>query len=343
MEKICHEKISYNVPKAELHIHIEGTLEPELVIELAKRHKITQFGSVDELKQRYQFTCLRDFLELYYECCAILIHEEDFEALMYNYLKKASSQGLRYAEIFFDPQTHLQRKIPFSTVINGLIKGLSKGKSEFNVEGKLIMCFLRDLSEESAIEVFNESLKFKDKFIGVGLDSNEIDNPPEKFKNVFTLAKKEGFRLVAHAGEEECIPKEYMENAIDVLKAERIDHGVQIIKNKELMKRVIQNSIPLTVCPLSNVRLKVMSNLSDSPLYKYHKEGVIVCINSDDPAYFGGYIGDNYFHTGVAFNFSEKDYKDFALASFKATFLDDKKKEKYYEEVKMFFENYNKN
>ena len=339
MEEVNHEKISYNLPKAELHVHIEGTLEPELVILLAKKHNINKFGSLEELKKRYQFTCLRDFLELYYECCEILVHEEDFELLMFSYLKKAGSQGLKYAEIFFDPQSHIKRKISFTTVINGLTNGLIKGKNELNVEGKLIMCFLRDLPEENALEVFNEAQKHKDKFIGVGLDSNEIGHPPEKFKNVYALAKQEGFRLVAHGGEESCVPKDYLINCLDVLKVERIDHGVQLRKYEDLISRVVNEAIPLTVCPMSNIRLKVFERIEDCPLMDYHKKGVIATINSDDPAYFGGYIGDNYYNCGISYKFTEQIYREFALNSFKASFLEEKDKEKYYEEVHSFFLN----
>lgn len=330
-----HNKISHNIPKAELHLHIEGTFEPELVIKLAKKYKIDK-GSIDDLRNKYKFTCLKDFLDLYYECCDVLREEEDFEELMYEYLKKASSQGLKYAEIFFDPQTHTKRNIPFKTIINGLHSGINKGKQDFDIESNLIMCFLRDLTEEDALHTFKESLEFKDKYIAVGLDSNERDNPPEKFKAVYDLARKEGKRCVAHAGEECTISTSYIENALDILKVERIDHGVQLIKSEELLDRVIKQQIPLTLCPFSNVKLQVHKSIHESPIYEFLKKGVLVTINSDDPAYFGGYIGDNYLETGKIFNFSLDDYRTVALNSFKATFLPNERKSEYYDKVENF-------
>lgn len=328
--------ICYGIPKAEMHCHIEGTLEPELVIKLAHKHKITQYGTLEELRSKYQFTCLRDFLELYYSCCNILIDEEDFEELTYDYLKKASSQGLKYAEIFFDPQSHLNRGVSFETVINGLHKGLNKAKSEFNVNAQFILCFLRDLSEDEALTVLNTALPHKNKYLAIGLDSNEFENPPEKFKNVYALAKENGLRLVAHAGEECSIPTEYIYQALDILKVERIDHGVQAIKCEKLVERLVNEKIPLTVCPLSNIKLKVFDDLAKSPIKQYLDKGVLASINSDDPAYFGGYIGDNYYETSIAFKLELSDIVKFAKISFISTFLDEKEKENYLNEVDKF-------
>lgn len=339
MEKLDHHKISHGIPKAELHIHIEGTLEPELVVKLSKKHNLNSTPNLDELKQKYKFTCLKDFLDLYYECCNCLIDESDFEELMYEYLKKASSQGLVYAEIFFDPQTHTKRGVSFKTVVEGLTKGIMKANKEFNVEANLIMCFLRDLSEQDAIDTFKESLAFKKHFIAVGLDSNEFNNPPEKFKNVFKMAKKEGLHLVAHAGEECSISTSYISSALDVLNVERIDHGIQIVKDEELLSRAIVEEIPLTTCPLSNVMLKVHSDIKESPIINLLKKGVVVTLNSDDPAYFGGYIGDNYYAIATAFDITIMQYRILAQNSFNASFLDKNKKEDYCESVDKFIKN----
>lgn len=328
--------ICYGIPKAEMHCHIEGTLEPELVVKLALKHNNTQFGTLDELRTKYQFTCLRDFLELYYSCCSILINEEDFEELTYEYLKKASSQGLKYAEIFFDPQSHLKRGVSFETVINGLHKGLNKARGEFGVNAQFILCFLRDLSEEEALSVLSIALPYKDKFLAIGLDSNEIENPPEKFKNVYKLAKENGLRLVAHAGEECSIPIDYIYQALDILKVERIDHGVQAIKCDKLIERLVNERIPLTVCPLSNIKLKVFDDLAKSPIKQYLDKGVLASINSDDPAYFGGYIGDNYYETSIAFKLELSDIVKFAKISFISTFLEEKEKEVYLSEIDKF-------
>jgi adenine deaminase len=328
--------ICYGIPKAELHIHIEGTFEPELVIQLAKKNGNTKFNDIDELRNKYKFTCLKDFLDLYYNCCDVLVDEEDFEALMFAYLKKASSQGLKYAEIFFDPQTHTSRGVEFKTVISGLSKGIKAGKKEFGIEAQLIMCFLRDLTEDDAFKTFEVALEFKDMFIAVGLDSNEIGNSSVKFVNVFRLAKEKGFRIVIHAGEEASIPVEYIYDALDKCKAERIDHGVQVIKCNKLMDRLANDKIPLTVCPLSNVKLNVHKDVSESPLKIFLDKGILCMINSDDPAYFGGYIGDNYYECAIKLKLDEQDLLVLAMNSFKASFLSDDDKESYIKQVNDF-------
>lgn len=339
MDLECHKHVSFNCPKAELHIHIEGSIEPELVIKLSKKYNSNKYESIEELKEKYNFTCLKDFLDLYYSCCDILRESEDFEELMLEYLKKASSQGLAYAEIFFDPQTHTNRNVSFSTVITGLYNGIQKGKELYGVEANLIMCFLRDLSEEEAIMTLNQSIEFKDKIIAVGLDSNEYGNPPEKFKNVYELASKIGYNLVAHAGEECSIDPICIKNTIDILKVQRIDHGVQIKNSNELMKEVAIKGIPLTICPISNIKLKVFKNSLESPIIDLMKIGIIVTINSDDPSYFGGYIGDNYFEIGFNFNLSKEEYKQLAINSFNSSFLSKEKKEEYITKVDIFFKN----
>ncbi len=335
-EKINIKHICMNIPKAELHIHIEGTFEPELVVKLAKKYNKNEFTNLEDLKQKYKFTCLKDFLDLYYACCDVLREEEDFQELMYEYLKKAYSQGLKYAEIFFDPQTHLNRNISFKTVINGLTRGIEQGEKEFNIKASLIMCFLRDLSEESALDTLKQSLEFRDMILGVGLDSNEINNPPEKFINVYSQAKDLGLKLVAHAGEECSIPTDYIYSALDNLKVQRIDHGVQVRKSKELQEKIIIEKIPLTMCPLSNLKLQVHKDLSESPLKVFYEKGIIVTINSDDPAYFGGYIGDNYLAVANTFNLQSKDIANLAKNSFTATFLSDEEKQKYIDLVDKF-------
>ena len=332
------EHICYHIPKAELHIHIEGTFEPELVIKLAKKHGNTQFLDLQELKTKYKFTCLKDFLDLYYNCCDVLKDEEDFEELMFEYLKKASSQGLKYAEIFFDPQTHTQRNVQFKTVINGLNNGIQRGEKELGIKANLIMCFLRDLSEDLAFKSFEECLQYKDKIIGIGLDSNEINNPPEKFTNVYAQAKEKGFRLVAHAGEECSIPTDYIYSALDTLKVERIDHGVQVQKCDKLIERFIKERIPLTMCPLSNLKLQVHKDLIESPLKSFLDKNMLVTVNSDDPSYFGGYIGDNYFALYKTFNLSKDEIVKLAKNSFEATFLNDEEKNLYYLSIDKFIE-----
>ena len=337
MEKIDHCKISHSCPKAELHIHIEGTFEPSLVMKLSNKYGVNKYSSQEELQEKYKFTCLKDFLDLYYSCCDVLREEEDFAELMTDYLKKSSSQGLKYAEIFFDPQSHLNRNIPFSTIINGLRKGQETGEKLYGVESNLIMCFLRDLSQEEALKVLDISLEHKDKFIGIGLDSNELGNPPEKFTDVYKKAKEAGLRLVAHAGEECSIPTDYIYSALDTLKVERIDHGVQVRRSEELMQRIANDKIPLTLCPLSNIKLKVHNEILESPLMDFLSKGILVMINSDDPAYFGGYIGDNYLVCGEGFNFTLETYKLLCINSFKATFLSDEKKSFYINEVEKYF------
>lgn len=337
MNSECHKHISFNCPKAELHIHIEGTIEPELVMKLSKKYNFNKFNSVEELREKYKFTSLRDFLNLYYECCNVLREIEDFEELMLEYLKKASSQGLVYAEIFFDPQTHTKRNVDFYKIITGLDNGIKKGKDLYGVEAKLIMCFLRDLSEEDAFDILNQSIEYKDKIIAIGLDSNEYGNPPEKFINVYEKASKLGFNLVAHAGEENSIDVICIKNTIDMLKVQRIDHGVQIKKSEELIKEVVEKKIPLTCCPLSNIKLGVFKEMKESVIVDFMKKGVIVTINSDDPSYFGGYIGDNYYELGIAFNLSKEEYKILAINSFNSTFLEKDKKDNYVSKVNSFF------
>jgi adenosine deaminase len=332
------QDLCYQIPKAELHIHIEGTFEPELIYEIAKRNSINLKESIEELKAKYEFNNLGEFLDIYYMACSVLIKEEDFSDLMYEYIKKASKQGLVYAEIFFDPQTHTQRGITFETVINGLTKGMERGRLNFGVETNLCMCFVRHLSEEDCINTFNESLPFKDKIMACGLDSYEVGNPPEKFENLFRMAKENGFRLTAHAGEE--APYKYIESSLDLLKVERIDHGFQSINSEELMIRLMNEKIPLTMCPLSNKKLKVCPDLSKYPIRILMSNNIIVTINSDDPAYFGGYIGDNYYSLCRAIGLTKEEIITFAKNSFIATFLTQDRKDYYLQKINDFINNH---
>jgi adenosine deaminase len=332
MENNRLKKLCYEIPKAELHIHIEGTFEPELIFEIAQRNNVKlPYTSIEELREKYSFTNLQSFLDIYYLACSVLLHEQDFTDLMYAYLKKANSQGLIYAEIFFDPQSHTSRGISFETVINGLKKGIELASKDFGVEAKLIMCFLRHLPEKDCFETYEQALPFKTDILAIGLDSSEVGHPPSKFTNVFQKARDDGFIITAHAGEEGDIS--YILEALDVIKVSRIDHGYNIINSEELMKRVALEKIPLTMCPLSNKKLKVCPDLSNYPLRTILKHNVIAMINSDDPAYFGGYIGDNYYELAQAINLTEDEIILLARNSFRATFLSTELKESYLQKI----------
>lgn len=307
------------LPKAELHVHIEGTLEPEMMFEMARRNDIRlRFADVDEVRSAYQFTDLQSFLDIYYEGAQVLQTEQDFYDLAAAYLRRAAADGVRRAEIFFDPQTHTARGIPFATVIRGLRRAIDDAVDLLSAD--LIMCFLRHLSPEEAMATFEEALPYRDQFIGVGLDSSERNRPPELFVDVYRRAAAEGLHLVAHAGEEG--PPEYVWQALDLLGVERIDHGVRAVEDPALVDRLVQDQIPLTVCPLSNVKLRVFDRLEDHNLKTLLDKGVKVTINSDDPAYFGGYIGDNYRQTAAVLGLSESDILRIARFSLEATFLD---------------------
>jgi adenosine deaminase len=341
MEKATDlEKVCYEIPKAELHIHIEGSFEPELMFEIIQRNKLSSpFKSVEEVREKYNFNNLQEFLDMYYAACSCLIVEQDFEDLIYAYLKKASSQGLKYAEIFFDPQTHTFRGIDFDVIINGFKKGIQRASEDFQVEAQLIMCFLRHLSEEEAFKTLEQSAPHRDSILAIGLDSSEQGHPPEKFQKVYQKCKDLGFRLCAHAGEEG--PADNIANSIDLLNAERIDHGIAICKDEALLKRCIDLQIPFTNCPLSNVKLQVTPDLSKSKIKDQLDQGLLVMINSDDPAYFGGYVGDNFKALLLALKLSLEDIRKLAENSFKATFLSDEKKQKYIDEVKKYIESLN--
>jgi len=292
MTEISHNWFN-ELPKLELHLHLEGTLEPELMFELAKRNSIPlAFSSVKEVKEAYQFSNLQDFLDIYYQGAQVLLHEQDFYDLTWAYLLKCKEQNVLHVEPFFDPQTHTDRGVPFKVVINGISDALADAEERLGITSKLIMCFLRHLDETSAIETLKTSSEYTDYIYGVGLDSSEKGNPPEKFSNVFNAAKDMGYKLVAHAGEEG--PASYIWSSLDILKIERIDHGIRAIDDPELMLRLINNQIPLTVCPLSNVKLKVFEEMSSHTILEMLEQGACVTVNSDDPSYFGGYMTENF-------------------------------------------------
>ena len=316
------------IPKSELHMHIEGSLEPELMFKMAERNNISiPFKSFDEVKSAYNFNNLQSFLDVYYHGSKVLINEQDFFDLTWSYALKCKENNVVHTEIFFDPQTHTDRKIDFDLVINGIYAALVKAKKEFGLSSKIIMCFLRHLDEESAFNTLNRALLHKNKIIGVGLDSSEKNNPPRKFERVFKKAMKENFLTVAHAGEEG--PPEYIWEALDILKAKRIDHGIQCLKDERLIERLQYEQIPLTVCPLSNVKLCVFEKLKDHNLKKLMEKGLMVSVNSDDPAYFGGYINTNLIECQKALNLSRDDVKRLAINSFKSSFLNEIEKKKW--------------
>ena len=321
-----------NTPKAELHLHIEGTLEPELMFKLAKRNNINiPYKNVEAVKSAYNFTNLDSFLDIYYKSSKVLINEEDFFDLTWSYLLKCKQDNVVHTEIFFDPQAHIDRGVSFEVVINGINNALKKANLEFGISSKIIMCFLRHLEEDSGFNVLNQALKHKDKIIGVGLDSSEIGNPPKKFKKLFNKAIEEGFLTVAHAGEEG--PPEYIWDCINLLKVKRIDHGVQCLKDDKLVEELIKKQIPLTVCPLSNVKLCVFDNLKNHNLKKMLIRGLRVMINSDDPAYFGGYLNQNLIETQLALDLKLEEVKNLIINSFKSSFLDEDKKNEWIEKI----------
>ncbi len=308
------------MPKAELHLHIEGTLEPELMFEIAGRNAIaTRFGSVADLRAAYKFSNLQEFLDIYFEGAGVLQTEQDFYDITLAYLQRAAADGVRRAEIFFDPQTHTDRGIPFEVFLGGISAATADAEQEVGVSSDLIMCFLRHLPAEAAMATLEDSLAHRDKIIGVGLDSSEVGFPPEIFTDVFAKARSEGLHLVAHAGEEG--PPDYVWGALDVLDVERIDHGIRALEDAILVQRLVDEQIPLTVCPLSNIRLGGFERLEEHPLAKMLDLGLKVTINSDDPAYFGGYIGDNYTKTFHALGLSVDQMITVARNSLEATFL----------------------
>ena len=340
MNQISITEFIEGIPKAELHLHIEGTFEPELMFEIAHRNQVSiPFQSVEELKNAYNFNNLQEFLDIYYAGASVLLHEQDFYDLTWAYLTKVHEENLIHTEIFFDPQTHTDRGVSFDTVIQGIHKALEDGKKNLGISSQLIMCFLRHLDEESAFETLNQALPYKEWIAGVGLDSSEIGHPPSKFERVFSKAMDEGFITVAHAGEEG--PAEYIWEAINVLKVSRIDHGNRSLDDEQLINHIAQKQIPLTLCPLSNLELKVVENLKDHPLLQLMDAGVMVTINSDDPAYFGGYMNENYVRLASALNLSKRQITDLAINSFKSSFLSEIDKVKFINQIEQYYQNNN--
>lgn len=320
------------LPKAELHLHIEGSLEPELMFELAKKNSIEiPYKTVEEVKEAYNFTNLQSFLDIYYAGAKVLITKEDFYALTWDYILKCKENNIIHTEIFFDPQTHTQRGISFKTVISGIKEALVDAKIELGISSEIIMCFLRHLSEKEAFETLEQSLDFKEDIIGVGLDSSELGNPPKKFEKVFNKAKEYGYKLVAHAGEEADVS--YINEALNLLHIERIDHGVQAIHSETLMQRLKEEQIPLTVCPNSNIELKVFDSYKEHNIKKLLDYGLNITVNSDDPAYFKGYLNQNFFNLIENLPLEKKDIITLVKNSFKASFLSEELKNEYLKRV----------
>ncbi|WP_405010552.1 adenosine deaminase [Kitasatospora sp. NBC_01539] len=321
-----------SLPKAELHLHIEGTLEPELAFRLAERNGVAlPFASVEELRAAYRFDDLQSFLDLYYRLTDVLRTEQDFTDLAEAYLVRAREQGVRHAEIFFDPQAHTGRGIPFDTVITGLDTALRRSEERHGITTRLILSFLRDLPVEEALATLEEAKPHLDSITAVGLDSAEVGHPPAAFAAVYERARELGLRAVAHAGEEG--PAAYVREALDVLHVERIDHGIRSLEDPELVERLVRERIPLTVCPFSNVRLRCVDTLADHPLRRMLDAGLVVTVNSDDPAYFGGYVGQNLTDTAAALGLTEDDQRTLARNSFEASFLDAPTRDRYLAEV----------
>ena len=308
------------LPKAELHLHIEGSLEPELMFELAERNNVPlPFASVEEVQAAYVFSDLQSFLDIYYAGAGVLLQVSDFFDLTWAYIQRVQKQNVRHIEIFFDPQAHTDRGIPFQIVITGIHKALVEAKQKFGITSCLILCFLRHLSEEAALATLADALPFRRWIEGVGLDSSEVRFPPEKFERVFAKATDAGLRKVAHAGEEG--PPEYIWQALDLLGVSRIDHGVRCMEDPKLVERLVKEKIPLTVCPLSNTKLRVFDKMENHNLKQMLDAGLCVTINSDDPAYFGGYMNENFLAAQKGLNLSQKDIVQVAKNGFTASFL----------------------
>ncbi len=329
----------HDIPKAELHIHIEGSLEPGLMFAIAEKNNISlPFDSIADLKKAYEFSNLQSFLDIYYQGANVLVKEQDFYELTRAYLKKAYEQNVRHTEIFFDPQTHTNRGIEFGTVLSGISRAMDDAANDYEISSGLIMCFLRHLSVGEAMETLEQALDFKKQIIAVGLDSSEYGFPPELFIPVFDKAQKEGFVAVAHAGEEG--PPEYIRQAVEQLNALRIDHGVQCIHDHKVTTILKERRIPLTVCPLSNVKLRIFNDITTHNLKQLLDLGLCVTVNSDDPAYFGGYIEENFHAVQRAFHLGTNDIYKLVKNSFRASFISDHEKLKFFDELDDFMNEY---
>lgn len=315
------------LPKAELHVHIEGTLEPELMLSLAARNRVRlPYRSVEELRAAYRFSKLQDFLDIYYRGCDVLREEQDFTDLTLAYLEKAREQNILHTEIFFDPQSHTARGVRFGTVIDGIHAALRAAERKWGMSSRLIMCFLRHLSESDAMGTLEEALPYKERIAAVGLDSSERGHPPAEFRRVFERARSAGFLAVAHAGEEG--PAEYVWEALELLKVSRIDHGNHALDDKKLVRELVKRRMPLTVCPLSNLKLAVVKKSKDHPLRRMLSRGLLVTVNSDDPAYFGGYLNENYLEMERSLGLTRDEIVELARNSFRASFLPEEKKKR---------------
>ena len=323
------------LPKAELHLHIEGTLEPELAFRLARKHGVTlPYASVEQLRDAYQFSDLQSFLDIYYAGASVLRDIDDFFALTEAYLRKAHEQGVVHVEIFFDPQTHTERGIAFRTALEGITRALRAGREQFGITSRLILCFLRHLSAADAMQTLEEALPFKEAITAVGLDSSERGHPPSKFTAVFDRARSEGLLAVAHAGEEG--PPEYIYEALDLLKVKRIDHGVRAEEDPKLIERLARERMPLTVCPLSNVKLKVFDQVNDHNIRRLLERGLCVTVNSDDPAYFGGYLLENFEAIERGLGLTRAELVTLARNSFEASFLEVAEKQRWFAAIESY-------
>jgi adenosine deaminase len=327
------------LPKAELHLHIEGSLEPELMFELAQRNKVAiPFANVDEVRKAYDFSNLQDFLDIYYQGMGVLQTEQDFHDLTWAYLERAKADNVRHVEIFFDPQGHTERGVTFDTAISGILRALDTGEAQLGISHRLIMCFLRHLDEDSALMTLAQAEPWLDRIAGVGLDSSEVGHPPSKFARVFAAARAQGLKLVAHAGEEG--PPDYVWEALDILKIDRIDHGNRALEDSKLVERIVADEQTLTVCPLSNLKLCVIDEIAASPVRRMLELGIRATINSDDPAYFGGYINANFHAVAEALDLSFDDLTRLARYSFEGSFLDAQAKARHIADIEALASRY---
>ncbi len=327
------KQLIHTVPKAELHMHIEGSLEPEMMFQLAQRNGIAlPYADVDAIRKAYQFDCLQDFLDVYYQGMSVLVNEPDFYDLTWAYLQRCKAQNVVHTEIFFDPQGHTERGIAFDTVIRGISRALADGQSELGISSHLILCFLRHLDQRSAQETLDQAEPYLHLIAGVGLDSSEVGHPPSKFTEVFDRAGGLGLKRVAHAGEEG--PPEYVWEALDLLHIDRIDHGNRSLEDRTLVRRIAESGIALTVCPLSNLRLAVVPDLARHPIREMLNAGLKATVNSDDPAYFGGYVNENYNALVDALNLSQREIIELVINGFEASFLDDARKQQHIQAVR---------
>lgn len=324
------------LPKAELHLHLEGSFEPELMFAIAQRNRIEiPYKSAEEVRAAYRFSNLQDFLDIYYAGASVLLHEQDFYDLTHAYLKRVAADNVRHVEVFFDPQTHTDRGVPFNTVIDGIWRALQDGEAEFGITSKLILSFLRHLPEAAAFETFKQAEPYLDRIVAVGLDSSEVGHPPTKFAKLFAAARDAGLKIVVHAGEEG--PPDYVWEALDVLKVDRIDHGNRSLEDPKLIARLVKDGLTLTVCPLSNLKLCVVEDLRQHPIKRMLELGLRATVNSDDPAFFGGYVGDNFQAIAAALPLTREDLVTLAANSFTGSFLSNEEKAKHIAAVHAVF------